>query len=371
MNRNATHESQLQVCAACRDLDAELDFWTGTVGMQLREIYPADSPRTAVVEGHGLRLRLQVQPDSHDSLRELELLSDDPGWDRFRSTGMASPGGVRVHLRPRQPVLSQPPTRQATVLTRADASAHWEVGRAGMRYRDLLPQRHGGAFIASHIRIVEGGPLPDYVHHHAIRFQMIFCRTGWVRVVYEGQGEPFLMEPGDCVLQPPHIRHRVLESSPGAEVVEIVTPAEHVTLTDSRMPLPSSHRLPSDHLFGGQRFVRHQASHKEWEPWQSSGFDAQDTGIAVATQGLADVRTLRPNDRWNDGVAQQQDAEFCLYYVLQGRMEVRIDDVSHVLEADDCLTLASGQRYTLLPAGDDLRLLAVTLPARGAPRSCN
>ena len=53
---------------------------------------------------------------------------------------------------------------------------------------------------------------------------MIAVRRGWVRVVYEDQGEPFVMEAGDLVLQPPGIRHRVLESSPGLEVVEITLP---------------------------------------------------------------------------------------------------------------------------------------------------
>ena len=42
------------------------------------------------------------------------------------------------------------------------------AGRAGMVYRDLIPDRLGGAFIASHITIPEGGPVPDYVHHHDI-----------------------------------------------------------------------------------------------------------------------------------------------------------------------------------------------------------
>src|SRR5690349_7367988 len=101
-----------------------------------------------------------------------------------------------------------------------------------MRYRDLLPGRQGGRFIASAIRIDQGGPVPDYVHYHRVRFQLLYCVRGWVRVVYEGQGDPFVMAPGDCVLQPPRIRHRVLESSPGLEVIEVAGPAEHETLAD-------------------------------------------------------------------------------------------------------------------------------------------
>ena len=44
----------------------------------------------------------------------------------------------------------------------------WVVGRAGMLYRDLLPGRLGGCFIASHIRIPEVGPVPDNVHFHQV-----------------------------------------------------------------------------------------------------------------------------------------------------------------------------------------------------------
>ena len=58
-----------------------------------------------------------------------------------------------------------------------------QVGRAGMEYRDLIPDRLGGRFIASHIRITDGGPVPDSVHFHDIGFQVIVCRAGWVRVV--------------------------------------------------------------------------------------------------------------------------------------------------------------------------------------------
>ena len=61
-----------------------------------------------------------------------------------------------------------------------------------MGYRDLLPDRWGGAFVASHIRISGGGDVGDVVHFHRIRFQMIHCARGWVDLVYEDQGEPFL-----------------------------------------------------------------------------------------------------------------------------------------------------------------------------------
>ena len=353
--------SRLQMTSHCDDLIAELGFWSETMGLQLLEIHPADDPRTAVVEGHGLRLRLRQGPGPAGP--ELELLSDDTRWDAWREAGLTSPGGTRVRILPLQPAVEVPQAAQSTVLTRAQGLAHWQIGRAGMRYRDLLPQRHGGAFIASHIRIVDGGPVPDYVHHHAIRFQLIFCRKGWVRVVYEGQGEPFVMEPGDCVLQPPHIRHRVLESSAGAEVVEIASPASHLTQTDPGMSLPGAARLPADHRFGGQRFVRHRGDEGAWQAWRVPGFAAQDAGIAEATGGLAGVRVLRPVQGASGSPRQWHDTELCMYYVLQGSLDVRLDGDRSRLVEDDCLTLAAGQAYEFAQPSSDLRLLEVTLPA--------
>ena len=41
--------------------------------------------------------------------------------------------------------------------------------------------------------------MPDFVHYHLVRFQTIYCLEGWVRLVYEGQGEPFLLRAGDLV----------------------------------------------------------------------------------------------------------------------------------------------------------------------------
>ena len=162
-----------------------------------------------------------------------------------------------------------------------------------MQYRDLIPGRLGGQFIASHIRIPDGGETPDYVHYHKVRFQMIYCKTGWVRVVYEDQGPPFILEAGDCVLQPPEIRHRVLESSAGLEVIEISSPAIHETWADHELILPTSQHLP-ERIFNGQKFVRHQAKTAEWKPSRYEGFEERDTGIAISYEWIG--RGSRPAD---------------------------------------------------------------------------
>lgn len=230
-----------------------------------------------------------------------------------------------------------------------------------MRYRDLLPERHGGAFIASHIRILEGGPVPDYVHFHKIRFQTIFCRKGWVRLVYEGQGEPFVLEAGDCVLQPPQIRHRVLESSSGAEVIELGSPAEHITMAEHEMSLPTR-RYDAQHDFNGQRFVRHIAKHAAWKPWKSPGFVVADTGIGAATQGLAGVRVVRPQGE-GQRVSRMHDTEFCFFFVLAGSLDVEQGEQRWRLAADDSIAIPGKLPYVFARCSVDLELLEVTLPA--------
>jgi quercetin dioxygenase-like cupin family protein len=164
------------------------------------------------------------------------------------------------------------------------ADGAWHQGRAGMEYRDLLPGRLGGRLIASHIRIRDGGPVPDYVHYHAIDFQLIYVCAGWVRVVYEDQGPPFVMSAGDCVVQPPYIRHRVLEASRGLEVIELASPARHATYADHELHLPTRDLRP-ERDFSGQRFSWHRAT--------GTRAPVEDLGVAAATRGAVSAQILR------------------------------------------------------------------------------
>jgi quercetin dioxygenase-like cupin family protein len=230
-----------------------------------------------------------------------------------------------------------------------------------MHYRDLLPDRQGGRYIASHIRIPDGGPVPDYVHFHAIRFQIIYCYRGWVRVVYEDQGEPFVMHPGDCVLQPPGIRHRVLEASPGLEVLELGMPAVHATHVDHDLALPTATADP-DRDYGGQRFVRFQVASARFAPAAVAGFDACELGIAEATAGLGSVSLLRPRgDAGSGRAAHRHDAELWFHVVLRG--ELTLDD-HHRLAAADAFVIPAGRPFTWSDPSPDLELLEVALPAR-------
>lgn len=358
------HVRYAQVLMGCDALEPSLSFFVATLGFRIDAIFPADSPTTAMISGYGLHLRLVC--GARGGVQTLYLLCDAPEKVAAGQSTLTAPNGVSIHLVSAAPAMKTPSTCQALVLTRAANQGQWGVGRAGMRYRDLLPERHGGAFIASHIRILDGGPVPDYVHFHKIRFQTIFCRKGWVRVVYEGQGESFVMQAGDCVLQPPEIRHRVLESSAGAEVVELGAPAEHITMADHNMVLPTADRYP-ERDFSGQRFVRHIASEASWSPWRMKGFEMRDTGIGEATAGLAGVRVLRPNSGHNGTDKQQHGTEFCFYFVLSGQITIEVDGKPLALASDDSITITDTTVYRFTDASADLQLLEVTLPALVEP----
>ena len=194
----------------------------------------------------------------------------------------------------------------------------WTVGRAGMMYRDLIPDRLGGKIIASHIRIMDGGEVPDSVHYHKIVFQVIYCLKGAIRVVYEDQGPPFWLKPGDCVLQPPEIRHRVLEAEAGSEVIEITSPAEHETWFDHEIRLPTESLRPS-RVFGTQRFVRHLESKAAWQAFDDGDILVAGTEIAAAGDGTPDVYTLKAKSDRENLVECSETPAISLQIVVDGR----------------------------------------------------
>ena len=65
-------------------------------------------------------------------------------------------------------------------------------------------------------------------HQHDIRFQMVYVLKGSCVFEFEGQG-PIRFEAGDSWLQPPSIKHTVLDYSDDLELLEIVMPAEFDT----------------------------------------------------------------------------------------------------------------------------------------------
>jgi quercetin dioxygenase-like cupin family protein len=345
-----------------------IDALTRSLGFRVEMIRPADQPSEAVLSGHGVRIRLRPAATSDPAVAgavtaRLRLAIDPAPADLLGE--IVLPNGTVVEVVDAAPAMVVPPlVDHGLIVTRVDRTSTdaWGTGRAGMQYRDLVPGRLGGRFIASHIRIPGGGPVPDYVHYHQVRFQMIFCVRGWTRLVYEDQGEPFVLRAGDCVLQPPTIRHRVLESGDDLEVVEIGCPAIHDTLGESGFDLPTGRMLP-ERDYGGQRFVHHVAATATWQPWRFAGFDARHIGFDAATDGLAEARVVRRSGT-GDAAPWAHAGEFVFTMVLDGSVHLSADGHDEiVVERGDAVVVPAGVAHRWHDASDDVELLDVTLPA--------
>jgi mannose-6-phosphate isomerase-like protein (cupin superfamily) len=297
----------------CEDLDLAIDELK-LEGFRLDVIYPADNPQCAVLSSAD-ETALVVTPEAP------ELPDRLPSFEA------------------------------EFVLTRASEDS--EQGRAGMLYRDLIPGRLGGRYIASHITIADGGPVADWVHYHRITLQLIYVRRGWVRVVYQDQGEPFVMNEGDLVLQPPLMRHRVLESSAGLEVVEVSAPAVHATFADHDLELPNGSN--PGRVYGGQYFLHHVAADT---PWTSADEGlAQDTQLEIASSGLAQVRTLRPRSGESLSFGGHR-GELVFGFVLDGTATLDYRG-RHEVGAADAFVIPPGQSWQLAHPSRDFRLLHV------------
>ena len=342
------------------ELRDDLPFYTRTLGMRLDMIYPADNPEVAVLSGHGLRLRIEKgAPEAPGTIR---ILTGDPDGFAGGKRRLTAPNGTTVEIDALNPPLLLPATEHAFVVRRLADQAPWVIGRAGMQYRDLVPSRLGGAMIASHIRIPDGGPVPDMVHFHKVGFQLIFCIKGWVDVVYEDQGGPIRLTAGDCFIQPPEIRHRVLEASDGIEVIEIGVPAEHVTQIDHAMTLPTPQLRP-DREWQGQRFVHNRAAGATWAPFRIPGFVARDTTIAANTRGVASVLVARPAGGPAPWTRHAGDILFT--FVMAGEMTLEGEGKDPWrLSAGDAFVIPPGLATRYADPTEDLELLEVTLPGR-------
>lgn len=299
----------------CEDLNLALDDLRSK-GFRLDLIYPADDPHSAVLSNGDETIRLTTRPGADPPPSEL------------------------------------PEFRPEFALTRAGNTAG--EGRAGMLYRDLIPGRLGGRYIASHISIAQGGPVADWVHFHRIAVQALYVARGWVRVVYEDQGEPFVLDAGDLVLQPPGIRHRVLQSSDGFEVIEIAAPALHATFADHEMSLPGP-APDRNRSFSGQRFLHDIGSTKPWMPF--NGGESRETGLLEATGGLMDARTVRAPSAALD--FPPHEGELVFGFVLEGSASLDYRG-EHEVRRGDAFAVPPGEPWRLIRANEDFMFLHVT-----------
>jgi len=347
-----------EVLLPTQELRDDIPFFTKTLGMRMDEIFPADDPSEAVFSGHGLRVRVRKDADVAPGV--LRILADDPILIADGQTELTAPNGTRIEIAALAPPVVMPETEHAFVVRRLADKAPWIVGRAGMQYRDLIPSRLGGSIIASHIRIPDAGPVPDMVHYHSVGFQLIFCYKGWVDLVYEDQGEPFRLHAGNCVIQPPEIRHRVLFASDGLEVIEIGVPAEHITTIDHDLELPTPTFRP-DREFDGQTFVHHRAEGADWRQFRLAGYESRDTTISANTKGVAGVHVVRPGQGTPEWA--RHDGSILFSFVMRGSMTLHGDgQETQSLSAGDAFVIPPVLSTLYADPSDDLELLEVALP---------
>ena len=274
------------------------------------------------------------------------VLTIRPADDPYEAT-VRSPKGETIRLR-----------RTPIVVSRLGGNDEGHTGRASMTYRDLIPGRWDGRYVASHIAVPNGGEIPDDVHHHDVEFQFLAVRTGWVDVLYEGQGDVIRMQPGDIVLQPPGIRHRVLATSPGFDIVEVGCPADHLTSFDHSMTLPNG--TYGDHEWGGQQFVFSSPGDFS-DGWDHAGFSSDDSGIGAATRGVVEVRRVKTSN--HSEVREFSPFSFRFIFVMDGDIAVTTaDGECHRLESGDSIALPPAAHATVAQGAREASLLDVLVP---------
>lgn len=349
-----------EIILGCEEIADTLRFYQERLGFQLDAIFPADDPTDAVVSGYGLRVHLVRGSSEGPGI--LRLLCDNPKAAARGEGELVAPNGTRIEFVDIDPPLKVPKVEKALVITKNSADAEIITGRAGMRYRDLIPGRLGGHVIASQISIPDAGPVPDNVHFHKVHFQLIYCYKGWVKVLYEDNGPPITLRAGDCFMQPPEIRHRVLESSDGLEVIEVSVPSEHITYLDHEMSLPTPEMRP-EREYTGQKFVNHKAATATWTPWRLAGFEARDLEINAGTNGVADVKVARVKGN-RAPVTTSHDCPMVFSFVLEGEMKLQPENAdAEALAAGDSYVVPADMKHTIFDYSDDLEILEVALPA--------
>ena len=98
--------------------------------------------------------------------------------------------------------------------------------------RDLGIAKATNGMVQAHVIRLIPPCRPEEVsklHYHDVDFQMVYVLKGWIKSEFEGQGA-IKMEQGSSWIQPPRIKHVVLDYSDDCELLEIILPAEFETV---------------------------------------------------------------------------------------------------------------------------------------------
>ena len=122
--------------------------------------------------------------------------------------------------------------RKQTFVASHVKDAKFEPGlRRYAHYRDLGIAKATGGLAQAHVIRLIPPCIPEEVskrHYHDVDFQMIYVLKGWFKGEYDG--EVVTMHAGSAWLQPPKIKHTVLDYSDDCELLEIILPADFETV---------------------------------------------------------------------------------------------------------------------------------------------
>jgi hypothetical protein len=110
--------------------------------------------------------------------------------------------------------------------------------RSYAKYRDLgIAAATSGLARAHVIRFIPPfrADLVAIPHYHDVEFQLVYVLKGWLRSEFEGQGT-ITMRQGSCWIQPPRIKHTVVDYSDDCEVLEVILPADFETVELGKKP---------------------------------------------------------------------------------------------------------------------------------------
>jgi hypothetical protein len=131
-----------------------------------------------------------------------------------------------------KPKTKAAPRKQIFVASHLNPNAFEGGLRSYAKYRDLGMAAATNGLAQAHVIKMNPPCDPAVVskrHYHDVEFQMIYVLKGWIKGAYDGAGEVTMVE-GSCWLQPPKIKHTVLDYSHDCKLLEIILPAEFDTV---------------------------------------------------------------------------------------------------------------------------------------------
>ncbi|MDB9762770.1 cupin domain-containing protein [Alphaproteobacteria bacterium] len=126
-------------------------------------------------------------------------------------------------------------TKQKFNVSVAENASYKDGLRDFLEYRDLgISEASNGDYKAHILRVKKNFKGDQEMHttgfhKHMVDFQMYYVLNGWVKFIYDGEGE-LTFKKGDCVMAPAAIKHNELSCSDDFEALEMLSPAKHDTV---------------------------------------------------------------------------------------------------------------------------------------------